>query len=660
MRLCKQLPIIALIFGIVLLGGCSGGGGDTSVGVSAPPTTPLTALGGEPNSLASGAVFDYDAGDTTTPDEISVSSDGMEIDRTNIEITFVSGTTVEQVNTLLKSIDGEIVSMLKGVSILLVKIPDPGDITTLFQLINQIRSNPVVEQALEARMPAEDSLPGNYEATTSDFSKIDYQLAVLAPAAWNARAAIDYPTSGAPLLLQYDYFGDGVPNKDFDIKPLVTDDFGTGNSSSHGYHVLGIIGGKHTDDRNSTSDRDLVTGMYPATIDVRVVDGSKLNVPASETRIANIIKGSGRKVVVNTSLHSGCPRPPQAACVDPLVYSWLRRIRGDSGYERGVKSEFEKSYIHLTSAGNFRTRELDSRSASVNSQYAAAKLKPGYDFSTIPIPNVTNTLVVENRVNGAAPFAPGCLSPSSKFSGEISAIGDTIWSFSNATSTARDLTGTSMSTPQVAGLAAYIWALKPTLTSDDVVAILTDTARQLPADDAGCAIPPPIDTIPAPVIDAYAAVLAVDDPKLLNISSGQPMDAPARLAIFDVADDSGGPGADRVFDHHDVNAFINNFVASGNTAIRDYSRYDLNGDGFTGPQEGRARFNLDLDADQFYSIVNHNISGSSVVVVYDEDSVTDWEVLCYYAYSPLYTGITDLRDSSLMPYLVDYCGWSSI
>ncbi len=50
----------------------------------------------------------------------------------------------------------------------------------------------------------------------------------------------------------------------------------------------------------------------------------------------------------------------------------------------------------------------------------------------ILVPNVINTLVVENRINTAVPYTPGSLHNSSQYPGDISAIGADVWSFIDA------------------------------------------------------------------------------------------------------------------------------------------------------------------------------------------------------------------------------------
>ncbi len=83
--------------------------------------------------------------------------------------------------------------------------------------------------------------------------------------------------------------------------------------------------------------------------------------------------------------------------------------------------------------------------------------------------------------------------------------------------------------------------------------------------------------------------------------------------------------------------------------VRDYGQFDLNGDGFTGGT-GVDRFDLDrTGSTQFgrsiYSAVEYDLGG--VRVSLNENSLTDLQILCYYAYSPLYTGLEERRETLL-------------
>ena len=100
--------------------------------------------------------------------------------------------------------------------------------------------------------------------------------------------------------------------------------------------------------------------------------------------------------------------------------------------------------------------------------------------------------------------------------------------------------------------------------------------------------------------------------------------------------------------------FVGIYFDSGGHArepsTEDYSRFDLNGDGFTGGSSAD-RFDLDrvgstqYGATRYDSVVTQQIEG--LTVSFDESKLTDLDILCFYAYSPLYTGDATARTSLL-------------
>ncbi len=221
------------------------------------------------------------------------------------------------------------------------------------------------------------------------------------------------------------------------------------------------------------------------------------------------------------------------------------------------------------------------------------------------------------------PHEPHCISPSSEQGGTIAAIGTDVFSFTGPTNTGVK-SGTSMATPQVAGLAAYVWALRPNLSPAEAVLLLRRTAQVYPGCGNGL------------VIDAYAAVLATDE--------GDPTQ-PARSAVLDVADGGGNEGRNGAFDERDLDLFLTHIDAPGLSPL-DYGRYDLNGDGFTGfsgMPGGSSRIDLDLDGE--YGLASADVEG--LPVRFDEEVPSDLKALCYIAYSPLYTGDAAARRDRL-------------
>jgi hypothetical protein len=204
----------------------------------------------------------------------------------------------------------------------------------------------------------------------------------------------------------------------------------------------------------------------------------------------------------------------------------------------------------------------------------------------------------------------------------LHAVGYPVWGVNDADNNR----GTSLSAPQVAGLASYLWLLSDELRSQPVSATwhaILDNTRLVGSD--------------VHLLDAYAAILSLDEP-----GPATPASAPIRLALLDL--DNNGR-----FDEVDLEAFAVAILDSNGGGSPNWDRFDLNGDGITGGIGG-ARFDLDKTGStrfgtSVYSTVSLEIEGSPVS--FDETAVTDKDVLCYYAYSALYTGDETKRHDRL-------------
>ena len=595
-----------------------------SITVSTGPALAYNLLPGIPDTPASSSVVDYSSHDTIPSTEIEELGPNMRIARTKLEIGFTPTATVGQINALLTSIGGQITAMLKGVNQIIIRIPDPENMAALDTLIAQIQSNPIVRYVLKGYMGVTNTLPPNVDVVTYSTltDRIDHHLDVRAHAAWNAKGLLINKFQH-PHLIVDDYFGDGKPNSDFGVASASWD-FATGKLNSHGYRVLGVIAATFG---GNALERGMATGMYPASgylPHLWAVDEQwGYDQESSDTEIINRVALLGTNVVVNTSLGVICAgNPLDKSCMEPYALSWIEKVRGSTLYPTGQTGpqSLENSFIHLTSAGNIDPAAPADTDARLNSGWNAARLLTTLAITetATPVANLTNTLVIENRDKSPVILGgtPGCIDADSKFPGDLSAIGTNVFSLAGADDGVAYSSGTSFATPQVAGLAAYLWAIKPGLTPQQIIDILVRTA-----DSADCG-----GTNGQPVIDAYAAVLALD--------RNYP-DMEVRRAILDLNED-------RFFNETDVEKFLTEFdIANG---AKDYSRYDLNGDGLTGG-DSKAKFNLDMDYSPTYTTVTQTIEGNSVS--FNENSLTDLEILCYYAYSRLYTGDTDKRKDLL-------------
>ena len=125
-----------------------------------------------------------------------------------------------------------------------------------------------------------------------------------------------------------------------------------------------------------------------------------------------------------------------------------------------------------------------------------------------------------------------------------------------------------------------------------------------------------------------------------------------RPTLLDVVDNTFNESPDGKFDEYDIQQFLAKFdqyeqLRSGiPDAPADYSRYDLNGDGFTGGDNFITRFDLDINnPPQFTSVT---IDFDTTARSYDESVLADLDILCYYANTSLFAGDKNLRDSLMV------------
>ena len=572
-------------------------------------------LAGEEDGVALAEVRDTNTDPRHEASEIATTAAGQAVARGEIGVRIKPGATVAQVNAALESVGGTIAGAVAGAPQLAVTIPDPGSLAALEDLLDELRAEPGIERATLADMPATDELPTGFVSPPSAVggAALGHLIALRMPAAWNARRAIRL--ADRPTLIVADMFGDGPLSTHVDATYNSGDLLRLTSAEEHGYHVVGIAASSYSTNGTAAGN---VTGVFPATTPLHVIEAIGSTTQMTGVRIVQAAKERPAHVVVNTSLAFRVV--PADAEAQQVGSDWAQLVRATAGLEDRV--------LHATSAGNV------AGPSSRNSRWSASLRADLTDATGHPMGALRNTLAVENLVETPAPdFEPGCLGVTSNRGGTIAVVGTDVHShlFGSA---ADDKTGTSMASPQVAGLAMYLWSIAPDLTAPQLRGAMIATARPaLPNDAGGCGT----DVPSAPRLDAYAAVLSLDRPVALT-----PATAPVRTAILN-------RDADGDFDEHDLELFA--AVARTDAGDRDYSRSDLNGDGFTGGT-ATAPFDLELvgstrGGGPLLEKVRQGIEGVSVE--FDEAALTDMQVLCFYAYSDLYTGSRDQRVTLLEP-----------
>jgi hypothetical protein len=574
-------------------------------------------LAGEAGATALSAVENVDLDPRHDDAQVSVTPEGLRIARTEIALRPAASATVAQVNSALGSVTGEIVGSIDGSPQLAVRIPDPGSLTALDALLATLETRPGVERADRADMPEVEELPTGFASPPSSTGGpiLSHLLAMRMPPAWNARRAIDL--ADRPTLIVADEFGNGPLSGQVDATYNSADLRVLPVANEHGYHVVGIAASSFSTNGTAAGN---VTGVFPATTPLHVIEVTGLTTQMTGVKIFQKATSLTGRVVVNTSL--GFLNPPADDEVRTAGSDWGQLVRGSAGLEDRM--------FHATSAGN------SAGPATRNSRWSAAALrtdlKNAFDFPMTPL---TNTAVVENVSDTGTPaFEPGCLSTTSNRGGNIATVGEDVFShlFGSA---AGNKNGTSMASPAVAGLAMFLWSIEPNLTAPQMRNLMMNTARP------GLAITPGpcgSDVPSAARLDAYSAALGLD-----QAAAPTKQTAPVRHAIVDID----GDGA---FDEDDLQAFSN--VSRPDAGARDWSRQDLNGDGFTGGTTQTAALDLDPTGTPPQGTpklekVRQDIIGVSVE--FDEASVTDMQALCYWAYSGLYDGDPDERTELLDP-----------
>lgn len=460
----------------------------------------------------------------------------------------------------------------------------------------------------------------------------------------------------------------------------------------HGYWTLGVATGTHfTRPGNPNLLHEQVTGILPFTSEVRISDryiarrvsDSNLTDVDARNQLIAIMRATAASnagmIVVNLSngfddCDAGTAPGEPCRPIDDIrddVRSFIRAIRFVPNLENRV--------LLVSAVGNRAQGDLNDPStafvgthdATTDSVVNAAGLIPAWPdaLGQNTYAALTNVLAVENarktprfddNFNTHSPplgrsisFQGQCTADSSFIGGHVAGIGSGgVFSSQGAGVVEQvDDAGTSSATPQVAGLAAYMSAIDPTLTPQRTIDIIRAVATPLPAGNAAddCSDVNPSDYPRAPLIDALASVLALDPPGNLD-----PNSARVRNALMDVT----GPDdySDLKFDFADLDKMIASvdIKAGDGAGTLDYGRYDLNGDGYTGGVGG-ARFDLDADdvvtSNPYSTVTNIELLDAlDVAVLFDEKAVTDMQVLCYYAYSDLYVGDKTLRDNRMRPF----------
>jgi len=553
--------------------------------------------------------------------------------RTRLTVVVNPSATVGQVNDALLANGARISASVAGVPFLVLSIPPAADEAAARVVANALVATGAFVLAKPERLsPIKQArvLPASGD------SGISHLVPGRLPAAWNVGSAV---TARARVIVG-DYFHQLTPIAT--VTPLrflpsspQTPELG----QNHGFHVAGILAANHGDAAD-------FTGAFPRAdrIDVDGVSMSNLSWPEMSLAIFNAFPATG-SFLISTSL--GYPSGPTN---DGLAFEYAM----DALHWRMLVWNEVSRFLHLTAASNEGDSVGIVGQAFSSSPYNLARFEA--DLLTyvngLAVPGADRAAfaVLWNYAAAHAPVAlqasPNLLSVGSSsragvestFSSrgsDVRTVGERVYGpcvvadtslarfpTTDCNGTRARYSGTSMATPLVAGIAAYLWSLEPSLTPVMLRDILQEAYNS--AWVGG-------------VLDAYFAV------QLLDQSLA---DAVIRRALLDVATPASDMGTDGRFDESDVQKFRLEFEdwalvrdAFADPSMTDHSRYDLNGDGITGDTTRFAPF--DLNADGVLSVASLTIEGE--VRDFDEVYMSDLGILCYYVYSDLYDGDPEAR-----------------
>jgi hypothetical protein len=629
----------ACLVALTLLVGCS-----DSDPVTQPPETPGgeildpvpdgMPLPGDPEDPATGALVNL------APSAVPESEVQGTLLTTRLRAILEPDATVQQVNEALAEQGAAIVSMNRGVPIVVLAIDPVAGLAEAEQRAAALAQTPAFQAVFPARSftaPAAESARPSAQAFdlpegVGDDGPADHLVKTRVPAAWNVR---DLNSADVTVLIA-DHFPDrsghsGIDPLQFSFYGGFGNDAYTRNgtiSGNEGIHSAGIIGGNW--------DTEL-PGIHP---------GSRLRIVGIPLGGLDLWEVSS---AIYDELSSGTSQSERTVLLTGLTYreadmedlGALERASLALGWRLLVRSQvrnFESDLLHIVPGGD-RTEfdgpesplGTDTSYWSVAARYADLRtyllsLDPTdeevQDFDALieetggasqsPLDNV---LIIGGSKADGSPLPNGALLTDVRTYGEF-VLGPCVLEEAAGTGVLCDGTsaayvGTFAAAPQVAGLGAYLWSLAPTRSSQDLRDVLLYSYH-------------------GGFVDAYRSVLALD-PNFI--------DPRVREMLLD-------PNEDGRFDETDIEEFREEFAAYQRFRELgyddpDFSRYDLNGDGYTGSDAGVP---FDLDADRSFGTVAAEGLSSS----FDESASSDLDVLCYCAYSDLYFGDPDGL-ASLLP-----------
>ncbi len=546
------------------------------------------------------------------------------------------GATTRAVNDALVDHDARIVTMIQGIPVVTLVI-DP--VESRAEALT-LAASLVATQAFSYVGPAGDgdglsieTTPQIHVAGAKDAAPA--QVLARLSAAWNARS-LSGDIGGTSILVP-DYYVDDTPHPDIPGQQFV----------SIGGLVVGTVGGYLGDILPEWGN----LGTYSTGVAVGRPNADNFVATHPEpTNLTILSLPVAFLPIVDRVFAMRSAIPEQGDVVICHAIDWTDDFDVAGPYERAMAAlvwrattqSIANRIFTSSTAGDFGAAQGDAALARLATPFGlaasdedlAALAARDPDISEVKLAAFEEMLATTpgaatrttNNLSVGHSRADGSEAPESGVGSDVRMVGENVLGPCRVSDgdrcdgTTGDYAGSRAATSQLAGLAAYLWLLDVERTGPQLRTILHHA--YLVSANPG-------------VVDAYTAVLALDP----TVESGLHM--PIRTAILDVAGDSDAPGENLVFDEHDIRLYTIAFSDGEDAVEPDYSRYDLNGDGFTGGATRTARFDLDGNPVSFDTV--SFVAGEQDFQL-NENAVTDLEVLCYYAHSALFEGDPESRD----------------
>jgi len=525
---------------------------------------------------------------------------GMPIAINTIMVLLEPAATIGAVNTLLRSVDAEIIGGVPGVAgqvpaLVVLRVPTRTHVE-LTAVLTTLKASDLVRAAVQesalavgaVTRPTVDATNAAWRWNTLTVTPTQGNWGLKdmrVPQLWNLNQFVQ--RSGAPTVTGVFDTGFSTHNDLVITQNLTPTDPTSAEDAAHGVHVAGTIG--------ATFDNGFgIDGVNPF---ARLVVRGGATLANLLTGLADVLlsnSAAGPLRAVNLSLGYNWSQSEINTVAD-LKSQAFATVQGLMVQAMLARVQFEKGALPVivAAAGNDRST-YPQQQARYSSPFANAALVHG----------VRAIIVVE-----AIQPTDGGGAEQASFSndgGQLSAPGVLIMSTVPVPplSSYGRKSGTSMATPHVTGLVSYLYSLDPafpqaTLTANPMADILRATAR--PATNA------------SPRVDAFAAAIELDKVRggdrilrgLLDIDDGT-IDGNTRmnLATNQPVTGDAASARDGVVDMRDFRRFRDALLQAEQpnglslNGAADHPKKDLNGDGVVGTAEvenvyPRADFNGD-------------------------------------------------------------------